>query len=108
MKSSPIIAYDGEAAPGYTLYDFRQSTVPGCRTPHLWLRDGISLYDALAPDFTLLRFDRAVDVGPVVEAAAHRRVPLAVVDVESKGVCRTLSLQTTAVAAGSARSVARR
>jgi hypothetical protein len=31
-----------------------------------------------------LRFDRAVDVGPVVEAAAHRRVPLAVVDVESK------------------------
>jgi hypothetical protein len=83
-EESPIIAYDGEAAPGYTLYDFRQSTVPGCRTPHLWLRDGISLYDALAPDFTLLRFDRAVDVGPVVEAAAHRRVPLAVVDVESK------------------------
>jgi FAD binding domain len=34
-EDSPIIAYDGEAAPGYTLYDFRQSTVPGCRTPHL-------------------------------------------------------------------------
>jgi 2-polyprenyl-6-methoxyphenol hydroxylase-like FAD-dependent oxidoreductase len=38
--ASPIIAYDGEAAPPYTMYDFSQSTVPGCRTPHLWLRDG--------------------------------------------------------------------
>jgi hypothetical protein len=34
-----------------TMYDFRQSTVPGCRTPHLWLRDGRSLYDALGSDF---------------------------------------------------------
>ena len=40
----------------------RQSTVPGCRTPHLWLRDGRSLYDALGSDFTLLRFDLTVDV----------------------------------------------
>jgi 2-polyprenyl-6-methoxyphenol hydroxylase-like FAD-dependent oxidoreductase len=41
--TSPIIAYDGEAAPGYTMYDFTPSTVPGCRAPHLWLRDGRSL-----------------------------------------------------------------
>ena len=54
---SPIIAYDGEAAPAYTMYDFRQSTVPGCRTPHLWLRDGRSLYDALGSDFALLKLD---------------------------------------------------
>jgi hypothetical protein len=37
-KNSPIIAYDGEEAPDYTIYDFVQSTVPGCRTPHVWLR----------------------------------------------------------------------
>ena len=37
---SPIIAYDGEAAPPYSMYDFTPSTVPGCRTPHVWLRDG--------------------------------------------------------------------
>jgi hypothetical protein len=58
--------------------------VPGCRTPHLWLRDGTSLYDALSPDFTLLRFDHAIDVGRLVEAAAQRRVPVTVVDVESE------------------------
>lgn len=39
-ERSPVIAYDGEAPPGYTIDEFRQSTVPGCHTPHLWLRHG--------------------------------------------------------------------
>jgi hypothetical protein len=81
--ASPIIAYDGEEAPKYSLYDFRQSTVPGCRTPHLWLRDGRSLYDALGPAFTLLRFDPAVQTGGLVAAAAQRRLPLVVLDVDA-------------------------
>jgi 2-polyprenyl-6-methoxyphenol hydroxylase-like FAD-dependent oxidoreductase len=82
-EASPIIAYDREAAPAYTMYDFNQSTVPGCRTPHLWLRDGSSLYDALGSDFTLLRFDPRVDIDGIIEAAAHRRVPMVTVDVDS-------------------------
>ncbi len=82
-KDSPIIAYDGEEAPGYTLYDFQQSTVPGCRTPHLWLRDGRSLYDALGPEFTLLRFDPAVEAGSLAAAAAQRGVPMVVLDVNA-------------------------
>ena len=82
-KDSPIIAYDGEEAPGYTMYDFSQSTVPGCRTPHLWLRDGRSLYDALGPAFTLLRFDPAVEAGGLVAAAAQRGVPMLVLDVDA-------------------------
>jgi 2-polyprenyl-6-methoxyphenol hydroxylase-like FAD-dependent oxidoreductase len=80
---SPIIACDGEAAPPYTMAGFTQSTVPGCRTPHLWLRDGRSLYDALGPDFTLLRLDPRTEVERLVEAAARRRLPMAVLDVES-------------------------
>ncbi len=51
---SPIIAYDGEEAPGYSMAAFEASTVPGCRAPHFWLKDGRSLYDALEPEFTLL------------------------------------------------------
>jgi 2-polyprenyl-6-methoxyphenol hydroxylase-like FAD-dependent oxidoreductase len=81
--SSPIIAYDGEPAPAYTMYEFSQSTVPGCRTPHLWLRDGRSLYDVLGSDFTLLRFDPKVEIAVLVEAAAHRSVPMTVVDVDA-------------------------
>jgi len=80
---SPIIAYDGETAPVYSIDQFSQSSVPGCRTPHLWLRDGRPLYDALGSDFTLLRFDPTVEVGGLVAAAAHRRVPMAVLDVDA-------------------------
>ena len=36
-EGSPIIAYDGESHPAYTMRDFTSSTVPGCRAPHLWL-----------------------------------------------------------------------
>ncbi len=79
--NSPIIAYDGEAAPGYTMYDYTPSTVPGCRTPHIWLDDGRSLYDAMGPDYTLLRFDPAIDVSALKEAAKQREVPLAVLDI---------------------------
>ena len=80
---SPIIAYDGEMAPPYTMYDFTPSTVPGCRVPHVWLRDGRSLYDAMGAGFTLLRFDRSVSVDALVAAATVRRAPIAVLDVDS-------------------------
>ena len=43
--------------PAYTMDSYTPSTVPGCRTPHLWCGDGGSLYDAMGPEFTLLRFD---------------------------------------------------
>jgi 2-polyprenyl-6-methoxyphenol hydroxylase-like FAD-dependent oxidoreductase len=79
---SPLIHYDGEAAPSYTMDQFTPSTVPGCRTPHIWLRDGRSLYDAMGPDFCLLRFDRAVDVSGLVRAAARRGLPLRVLDID--------------------------
>jgi 2-polyprenyl-6-methoxyphenol hydroxylase-like FAD-dependent oxidoreductase len=79
---SPIIAYDGEAPPAYTMYDFAPSTVPGCRTPHVWLKDGRSLYDAMGPGFTLLRFDRSVAADGLVGAAAKRGVPFVLLDVE--------------------------
>jgi 2-polyprenyl-6-methoxyphenol hydroxylase-like FAD-dependent oxidoreductase len=78
---SPIVAYDGESHPAYTMYDFTPSSVPGCRAPHVWLRDGRSLYDALGPDYTLLHFDPGVRVAGLVEAAAQRGVPLAVLDI---------------------------
>jgi hypothetical protein len=85
---SPIIQYDGEAAPPYTMDRFTPSTVPGCRTPHVFLDDGRSLYDAMGPDHCLLRFDRSVDVSGIEEAAAHRRLPLRVLDVEPAEIYR--------------------
>jgi hypothetical protein len=56
--------------------------VPGCRTPHLWRGDGGSLYDAMGPEFTLLRFDAALDVVALEAAARNRGVPLKILDIE--------------------------
>jgi 2-polyprenyl-6-methoxyphenol hydroxylase-like FAD-dependent oxidoreductase len=79
---SPIIVYDGAEHPAYTMSSYTPSTVPGCRTPHLWCRDGRSLYDAMGPEFTLLRFDSAVDVSTLEAAARNRGVPLKVIEIE--------------------------
>jgi hypothetical protein len=80
-EDSPIIVYDGDEAPKYTMYEFTQSTVPGCRTPHLWFRDGKSLHDALGPEFTLLRFTPKVDLSELMATAAQRSFPLVVLDI---------------------------
>ena len=80
--NSPIIVYDGERAPAYTMGTFQSSTVPGCRVPHVWLEGRRSLYDALGADYTLLRLDPTTRVTGIVEAAAKRSVPLVVVDVK--------------------------
>ena len=60
---------------------FTPSTVPGCRTHHLWCADGVSLYDRMGPEFTLLRFDPALDIGSFRRAAETRNVPLEILDV---------------------------
>jgi hypothetical protein len=78
---SPLIAYDDERAPPYTMGGFTSSTVPGCRAPHFRLADGTSLYDAFGSDYTLLRFDPRVEAAPLASAAAARDVPMALLDI---------------------------
>ncbi|WP_346771800.1 FAD-dependent monooxygenase [Bradyrhizobium sp. 170] len=82
-QGSPIIAYDGEDAPSYTMGEFTPSTVPGARLPHIWLADRRSLYDAIGPYYTLLRLDPDIDVSGLTNAAAAACVPLTVLDVSS-------------------------
>jgi 2-polyprenyl-6-methoxyphenol hydroxylase-like FAD-dependent oxidoreductase len=80
---SPIIVYDGEAHPAYTMHDFTPSTVPGCRAPHLWVNGDHSLYDALGSGYTIVRVDPKAHVSGLIEAAARRSVPLTVIDVDT-------------------------
>ncbi len=88
---SPIIAHDGEA-PSYTMDRFTPCDVPGCRTPHVWLPDGTSLYDAFGPWFTLLRLDPCADADLIMRAAARRRVPMALLDLRTDDAAYTRKL----------------
>lgn len=80
-ESSPIIADDDEAAPAYTMADYTPSTVPGCRTPHVWLGDGASLYDRTGAGYCLIAREDAPDPGPLIAAADARGLPLSVLRV---------------------------
>jgi 2-polyprenyl-6-methoxyphenol hydroxylase-like FAD-dependent oxidoreductase len=82
---SPLMVYDEEPAPAYGMGHFTASTVPGCRTPHFWLKDGRSLYDALGPAYTLLQLRPGCgpSVAALQSAAARHRVPLKVLDVSA-------------------------
>ena len=83
---SPLVEYDGEAMPAYTMADYTPSTVPGCRLPHFWLRDGTSLYDAMGDGYVMLRFDPAVEAGALTESAERAAMPLQVLDLVGEDV----------------------
>jgi 2-polyprenyl-6-methoxyphenol hydroxylase-like FAD-dependent oxidoreductase len=79
--ASPIIVYDGESQPSYTMADFTPSTVPGCRLPFHALPDGRPIYDAFGPGYTLLRRDGDVAVARLVDAMRGGGIPIDVVDL---------------------------
>ena len=83
---SPVIVYDEERAPDYSMGSFQSSSVPGCRAPHFWLSDGQSVYDALGPAYTLLCFTSPLcdTVDALKRQAAIARMPLTVLDVSSQ------------------------
>ena len=81
---SPILIPDGEAAPAYSMGDFTASTVPGCRTPHFWLADGRSLYDALGPAYTLLMRSRNHDPAALLAAADKVGLPVKILDISTE------------------------
>jgi hypothetical protein len=84
---SPIIAGDG-APPADDFIYYTPSGVPGGRAPHFWMDDGRSVgassFDRLGLGFTLLRFGaNAPDASAIVSAAARRKIPLHVLDIEN-------------------------
>lgn len=81
---SPIIHYDSETAPSYDMNVFTSSTVPGCRAPHFWLKDGSSLYDHLGLDYTLINFDDSSECTALKEMAEKMRIPLTVLNLSEQ------------------------
>jgi hypothetical protein len=78
---SPILVPDGTPAPEERVTEYEPSARPGCVAPHLWLRDGDSLYDRFGRYFTLLVTDAAAsdEAGRIAAAATRAGVPLSVI-----------------------------
>jgi len=83
--ASPVIAYDGSPAAPDSANSYEPSASPGGRAPHLWLDEGLSLFDTFGFEWTLLRLGPAPPHGArLVEAARRLAIQLDVVDVPSK------------------------
>ena len=85
-NDSPLIIQDGKEPPPYSMSDFTPSTVPGCRTPHYMIDNGRSLYDAMGPEYTLLRTDPEINIDPLILAAGDKGVPLCILDISGQEV----------------------
>jgi 2-polyprenyl-6-methoxyphenol hydroxylase-like FAD-dependent oxidoreductase len=84
--NSPLIASDKTAPPPDDDLKYVPSSVPGGRTPHLWLdekRDfGSSLFDRLGRGFTLLCLGGdPAKAAPLIAAAQKRSVPIETIEI---------------------------
>jgi 2-polyprenyl-6-methoxyphenol hydroxylase-like FAD-dependent oxidoreductase len=84
---SPVIAYDGSPAAPDAANSYEPSASPGGRAPHVWLDDGVSLFDTFGFEWTLLRLGPAPPDGArLVDACRRRGMELDVADVPSTEV----------------------
>ncbi len=80
-ENSPVIVQDGSIAPPKNSSIYRSSAHPGCVAPHMWLRDGTSLYDHFGEGFTLLvtAAGSEIDLTQAEDCARRMKIPLKVV-----------------------------
>ncbi|TIC80073.1 FAD-dependent monooxygenase [Nocardioides sp. GY 10127] len=79
--SAAVADDDGDVAP-WTSMTYTPSAKPGHRLPHVWLEDGSSLYDHLAPGLTLLAAPSAsVSAERFRQAAVAAGTPLEILEM---------------------------
>jgi hypothetical protein len=80
---SPVVCGDGTEPPPQRVTEYLQSTFPGARAPHAWLRDRRSTLDGFGKSFVMLRLGHgAPDPAPFEQAARRRAVPLETVSID--------------------------
>jgi 2-polyprenyl-6-methoxyphenol hydroxylase-like FAD-dependent oxidoreductase len=78
--ASPLIA--SEDAPPYDFIEYKPSTLPGVRLPHVWLAGGVAMQDSIGDGYTLLRLGGAKhDTSTLQKAFAGIGAPFQVLDV---------------------------
>lgn len=80
---SPIVIPDGVPPPD-DLVNYRPSSVPGGRAPHMWLDDRSSLFDHFGKGFSLV-CRPGTDTSGCEAAAARLRIPLKRVELSMPG-----------------------
>jgi 2-polyprenyl-6-methoxyphenol hydroxylase-like FAD-dependent oxidoreductase len=86
---SPIIC-DVPGGPEHLFRDYRPTTWPGARLPHVWLDDGTPMADRIPDGYTILKLGGTkADASGLERAIASRGAPVTVLDV-SDAVARDI------------------
>ena len=79
---SPLIASEPGDPPPYDFIEYKPSTSPGVRLPHVWLEGGDAMQDRIGDGYTLLRIGGARhDASALQKAFAAIGAPFQVLDV---------------------------
>lgn len=88
-ENSPIIVPDGTPAPSLDPTIYEQTSRPGSRAPHVWLKDGRSTIDLFGRSFVLLRIGADAPVAAHFESAAKKAgMPLQVIAIDEPEVVK--------------------
>ena len=71
-EESPICISDGTPAPALDPAIYDQTSRPGSRAPHVWLKDGSSTLDWFGKTFVLLRLGADAPSGDAITSAARK------------------------------------
>jgi len=83
---SPIIA-NVPGGPEHLFRDYRPTTWPGARLPHVWLDDGTPMQDRIPDGFTILKLGgTTADAGALEHAIRAHGAPVAVLEVPDRAV----------------------
>jgi 2-polyprenyl-6-methoxyphenol hydroxylase-like FAD-dependent oxidoreductase len=86
-EGSPICIADGSPAPTLDPATYEQTSRPGSRAPHVWLKDGSSTLDWFGKSFVLVRLGKDAPSGEALIAAAKARgLPLSAVACDEPDV----------------------
>jgi len=83
---SPIIC-DIPGGPEHRFRDYRPTTWPGARLPHVWLDDGTPIQDRISGGYTVLRLGGTrADTAGLEQAIKSRGAPVEVLDIPDNTV----------------------
>jgi 2-polyprenyl-6-methoxyphenol hydroxylase-like FAD-dependent oxidoreductase len=83
---SALIAHELDNASAWEITVYTPHTRPGVRIPHIWLKDGRAMQDALGRDYTLIDLTGSLDARPLLAEFRRLEAPLSVLSSDEPHV----------------------
>ncbi len=96
-EGSPVIFPDGTPEPEDTVSTYVQTSRPGHRAPHAWLKPDVSMLDLYGKEFVLVRFDSAVEAESLLQAARQVGMPITLQDIDNEEIAQLYERQLVLV-----------